>query len=107
CPCVAPVRACSRFGQFLRAAVAILAGFGLTLAERRFERKALAIGILALLAVNLEALRPPINSLAFEGISPVFDGLAKTDRALVARFPFPPRREAFHNVDCMLASTRF
>jgi hypothetical protein len=79
----------------------------LTLAERRFERQALAIGLLALLAVNLEALRAPINYRAFEGISPVFDSLAKTDRALVACFPFPPRREAFHNVDCMLASTRF
>jgi len=33
--------------------------------------------------------------------------MADTDRALVACFPLPPRREAFHNVDCMLASTRF
>jgi hypothetical protein len=60
-----------------------------------------------LLGANLEALRAPINYRSFEGISPVFDSLAQTDRALVACFPFPPRREAFHNVDCMLASTRF
>jgi hypothetical protein len=106
-PVMAAVRGASRFGQFFLAAVAILAGFGLTLVERRFEKKALAIGIAALLAVNLEALRAPINYRRFEGISPVFDGLAETDHALVACFPFPPRREAFHNVDCMLASTRF
>ena len=44
---------------------------------------------------------------AFAGLSPVFDSLADTNHALVACFPFPARREAFHNVDCMLASTRF
>jgi hypothetical protein len=60
-----------------------------------------------ILASNLESLRAPINYRAFDGISPIFDSLAGHDRALVACFPFPPRREAFHNVDCMLASTRF
>jgi uncharacterized membrane protein SirB2 len=106
-PVMAGIRGASRFGQFFLAAVAILAGFGLTFLERRFEKRSLAIGIAALLAVNLEALRAPINYRPFDGISPVFDSLAETDRALVACFPFPSRREAFHNVDCMLASTRF
>ena len=63
--------------------------------------------MVVVLAANLEALRAPINYRPFDGISPVFDSLGQTDRALVACFPFPPRREAFHNVDCMLASTRF
>jgi hypothetical protein len=75
--------------------------------ERRVERRAFVMGLIVLLAANLEALRAPINYRPFERISAIFDNLADTDRALVACFPFPPRREAFHNVDCMLASTRF
>jgi uncharacterized membrane protein SirB2 len=106
-PIMAGIRGASRFGQFFLAAVALLAGFGFSLMERRFDRRALTIGIVVLLAANLEALRAPINYRAFDRISPVLDGLADTDHALVACFPFPPRREAFHNVDCMLASTRF
>ena len=93
--------------SFFWPAVAILAGFGFALVERRFERRAFVMGLIVLLAANLEALRAPINYRPFERISPIFDSLADTDRALVACFPFPPRREAFHNVDCMLASTRF
>src|SRR5262245_6867808 len=64
-PVMAAIRGASRFGQFFLAAVAILAGFGLASVERRFERKALAIGIVALFAVNLEALRAPINYRPF------------------------------------------
>jgi hypothetical protein len=106
-PVMAGIRGASRFGQFVLAAVAILAGFGFALMERRVERRAIVVGLLVLLGANLEALRAPINYRSFEGLSPVFDSLGQTDRALVACFPFPPRREAFHNVDCMLASTRF
>ena len=106
-PVMAGIRGASRFGQFFLAGMAILAGFGFALMERRFERRAAVIGVVVLLAANLEALRAPINYRPFEGISPVFDSLAGADRALVACFPFPPRREGFHNVDCMLASTRF
>jgi hypothetical protein len=106
-PVMAGIRGASRFGQFFLAAVAILAGFGFSIVERRFERRAIAIGVVVLLTANLEALRAPINYRSFAGISPVFDTLAGADHALVACFPFPARREAFHNVDCMLVSTRF
>jgi uncharacterized membrane protein len=106
-PIMAGIRGASRFGQFFLAAVAILAGFGFAVVAERIPRRAVAVGVIVLLGANLEALRAPINYRAFEGLSPVFDRLTDTDRALVACFPFPPRREAFHNVDCMLASTRF
>src|SRR5262245_46218541 len=106
-PVMAGIRGASRFGQFFLAAVAILAGFGLSQVARRFEKNAMAIALVALIAANFEALRAPINYRTFEGISPVFASLADVDHALVACFPFPARREAFHNVDCMLASTRF
>lgn len=106
-PIMAGIRGASRFGQFFLAAVAILAGFGFAVVAERFPRRAVTVGVIVLLAANLEALRAPINYRPFESLSPVFDSLAHTDRALVACFPFPARREAFHNVDCMLASTRF
>jgi uncharacterized membrane protein SirB2 len=106
-PIMAGIRGASRFGQFFLAGIAILAGFGFAQVERRLGRRAVIMGFVVLLAANLEALRAPINYRPFEGISPLFDSLADSDHALVACFPFPPRREAFHNVDCMLASTRF
>lgn len=106
-PIMAGIRGASRFGQFFLIAVAILAGFGLTTLQRRYARFAAGLGVVLLLGVHLEALRAPIVYRRFDGISPIFDSLKGVDHALVACFPFPPPREAFHNVDCMLASTRF
>lgn len=106
-PIMGGIRGASRFGQFFLIAVALLAGFGLVALQRRFTRGATALAVVLLLGVHLEALRAPITYRRFDGISPIFDRLKEVDRALVACFPFPPPREAFHNVDCMLASTRF
>jgi hypothetical protein len=106
-PLMAGIRGASRFGQFFLLAVAILAGFGLARLQQRFARGAVAAGLVLLLGVHLEALRAPINYRPFHGLSPIFDSLADEEGAVVACFPFPPPREAFHNVDCMLASTRF
>jgi hypothetical protein len=107
-PIMAGIRGASRFGQLYLAAVAILAGFGLVWLMRRYPTRATAIGLLLILTAHVEALRAPINYRPFPGISPVFDALRTAgDDALVACFPFPAPREAFHNVDCMLASTRF
>jgi len=106
-PIMSGIRGASRFGQFFLAAIAILAGFGLPIVQRRVTRGAIAIGVALLVGAHLEALRAPINYRAVERLSPIFDDLKTADHALVACFPFPPPREAFHNVDCMLASTRF
>jgi hypothetical protein len=107
-PIMAGIRGASRFGQLYLAAIAILAGFGLTWLMQRFPRRSLALGLLLLTAAHVEALRAPINYRRFDGLSPIFDQLRTADdRTLVACFPFPPPQEAFHNVDCILASTRF
>ena len=106
-PIMAGIRGASRFGQFFLAAVAILAGFGLASLQRRLARGAAIICVVLVLGAHLEALRAPINYRPFEGLSPIFDSLRGSDRTLVACFPFPTTREAFQNVDCMLASTRF
>src|SRR5207253_6100229 len=106
-PIMAGIRGASRFGQFFLAAIAILAGFGWSVIHRRPNRRVAILGVVLVLGVHVEALRAPINYRAFNGLSPIFDSLAERDHALVACFPFLPPREAFHNVDCMLASTRF
>ncbi len=106
-PIMAGVRGAARFGQLFLAAIAILAGFGLTRIQPHRRRPAILLGWVLILGVHLEALRAPINYRVFPGLSPIFDSLKEADGALVACFPFPPAREAFHNVDCMLASTRF
>jgi len=106
-PIMASIRGAARFGQLFLVAIAVLAGFGLALLQRRLNRHAVAIGVVLVVGAHLEALRAPIQYRAFEGLSPVFDSLRTSDRALVACFPFPQPREVFRNVDCMLASTRF
>ena len=106
-PIMAGIRGASRFGQLFLAAIAILAGFGMATLQQRLTHRAAAFAVVLLLGAHVEALRAPINYRAFEGLSPIFDRLKESDHALVACFPFPPAREAFHNVDCMLASTRF
>ena len=107
-PIMAGIRGASRFGQLFLAAIAILAGFGLAHLQRRVPARATALGLVLLLGAHVEALRAPINYRAFDGLSPIFDELKGAPAGtLVACYPFPPPREAFHNVDCMLASTRF
>ncbi len=107
-PIMAGIRGASRFGQLFLAAIAILAGFGLAHLQRRLPSRATALGLLFLVGAHVEALRAPINYRPFEGVSPIFAELkAAPVGTLVACYPFPPPREAFHNVDCMLASTQF
>jgi hypothetical protein len=106
-PIMAGVRGAVRFGQLFLAAVAILAGFGLARLQQRWRRRSVAIGVVLIVGAHLEALRAPVRYRPFEGISPIFDSLRTSDREVIACFPFPPRHEAFLNVDCMLASTRF
>lgn len=107
-PIMAGIRGASRFGQLFLAAIALLGGFGLAWLQGRVPRYAAALALASIVVANAEALRAPINFRPFDGLSPVFDALAdEPPGTLVACYPFPPPREAFHNVDCMLASTRF
>lgn len=107
-PIMAGIRGASRFGQLFLAAIAILAGFGLARLMASWPRRAVVLGAVLILGAHVEALRAPINYRPFHGLSPIFDALRDEPAGtLVACYPFPPPREAFHNVDCMLASTRF
>jgi hypothetical protein len=105
-PIMAGIRGAVRFGQLFLVAVAILAGFGLALLQRR-GAIAITMATLLVVGVHVEAVRAPIRYTIFEGISPIFDTLRTNSREVIACFPFPRPRALFENVDCMLASTRF
>jgi hypothetical protein len=104
-PILAGVRGAVRFGQLFLVAVAILAGFGLALLQRRAIATTMATVLIV--GVHVEAMRAPIRYTIFEGISPIFDTLRSNGREVIACFPFPRPLALFENVDCMLASTRF
>lgn len=107
-PIMAGIRGASRFGQLFLAAIALLAGFGLARIQARRASTGVTVAFVLILMAHAEALRAPINYRPFSGLSPIFDALRdEPEGTLVACYPFPPPREAFHNVDCMLASTRF
>lgn len=110
-PVLAAVRGASRFGQIVLAAVAVLAGFGLWVIQRRFERRrALAICFVLLLVAHVEALRAPIDfgrDNDFLGIPPIFKTLDTPNSDVVVIFPFYPIPEIFMNARYMLVSTAF
>jgi hypothetical protein len=66
-PIMGGIRGASRFGQFFLIAVALLAGFGLVVLQRRFTRAATALAVVLLLGVHLEALRAPITYAGSRG----------------------------------------
>jgi hypothetical protein len=110
-PPMAGIRAASRFGQMVLAAMAILAGFGMATLLRRArpERAGLIAGAL-LLAVHVEAARMPIEFSEddyYRGVPPIFKTLDTPEPHIVAVFPFYPAEQIFRNGRYMLASTVF
>jgi hypothetical protein len=110
-PAMAAVRGAARFGQMVLAAVAILAGFGLVALQRRLPKAwALPVAMALVVAVNLEALRAPIDfgqDQEFQGVPKIFEALNTPDRDVVVIFPFYPQGTIFMNARYMLVSTAF
>ena len=107
-PPVQAMRAVSRFGYLALFAVAALAGLGLSEWRRRVASDAWAvrIGIVAILLVNVEAMRAPVAYTPFEGFSPLYRTIAETpDVGAVAEFPFHDPARAELNGSYVLAST--
>ena len=106
-PLMKGIRGAARYGQFFLISVAILAGFGLVVIQRRVRRGALALSLALIAVANLEALRAPVHYSRFEPIAPVYAELRRTSNAVVACFPFYGGGSIFENTRYMLASTRF
>ena len=107
-PPLAGIRGAVRFGQIALAAIAILAGFGLSALLPRLSRRAgLAMAVAFIVLVNVEAFRAPLGYTPYTGISKLYDLLARTgDDTVVVCFPFYPSASFHLNTPFMLASTR-
>lgn len=102
------VRAAARFGYIGIVAVAILAGFGLSVLRRRLaEKRRLQLGATVVIVglVFLEAAVAPILYEPFSSIPAIYasDDLKTADA--VAELPFPPVDVVSRNASYMLSST--
>ena len=105
---VQALRAVSRFGYLALFAVAALGGLGLAAWRRRVVSPGwvTGIGIVAILIVNVEAMRAPLGYTAFEGFSPIYQMISETsDVGVIAEFPFHTSNRAHLNGAYVLAST--
>lgn len=106
-PLLQGVRGAARFGFLLLVAVAVLAGFGMSVLRGRWGGRPwwpAAAGAL-ILVVHVEALRAPLVYRPFDGIPRVYDVLAAEPNAVVAEFPFFRPDAVFRNASYVLNST--
>lgn len=92
-PLLAGLRNAGRWGWLFLAAVAVLAGYGVAILERRVERRLSGLSRVILptllcLLVTAEAIRTPVPFTTFDGIPRIYDLLATDQDAVVAEFPF-------------------
>jgi hypothetical protein len=107
-PLLTGIRGAVRLGQFVLAAVGILAGFGCAAILRRAPARAGKIIVLALLvAVHAEALRAPLFYSEYQGLPPIYQALRDVGRrTVIAWLPFPSSAQFHLNAPYMLASTQ-
>lgn len=108
-PPLQAVRAAARFGYIGIVAVAILAGFGLSVLRRRWWergglRSAATAGFAAM--VFLETVVAPIRYEPFASISAIYDSSELKTAGAIAELPFPPVDVVSRNAAYMLGSTR-
>jgi hypothetical protein len=101
------LRAAARFGNLFLLGLAMLGGIGLALSlAGAGRRRRGAMAVLAILLVNLEALRAPFTYTPFKGIPGIYRLLAAEPGPVVlAEQPFYPRTASFRNSPYVLAST--
>jgi hypothetical protein len=100
------LRAAARFGNLFLLAVALLAGLGLARLREGRTGRWIAAAIACILAVNLEALRAPLEYRRFDGIPRVYTLLAgEPSPVVLAEVPFYPGFAAFENAEYVLNST--
>jgi hypothetical protein len=107
-PLFKAVRVPAHLGQIVLMMLAVVAGFGVWVLQRRWPHPAswpVAAVVLCAL-VNLEALRAPLGYTPFTEIPSIYDTLADEPGAVVVELPFFPPVAFFHNASYMLNSTR-
>jgi hypothetical protein len=111
-PILQGIRAVARFALLPLLAVGVLGAFGLAwlrtrLSARGAVRAAKVIGVAAVIGVNLENTRVPMGFVAFDGIPPVYQALAREPDAVVAELPFPEPARVTVNAAAVQASTAY
>ena len=106
-PVLQGVRGAARFGFLGLVAVAVLAGFGVAALRTRFGgRRGWPVFVaLAIIAVNAEALRAPLQFRSFTGIPRVYAALRDPSVRAVAEFPFATPATIVRNAPYVLNST--
>jgi hypothetical protein len=107
-PLLRVVRVPAHIGQIVLLMVAVVAGYGVAVLERRSHGRrwwpAAAVALCAL--VNLEALRAPLWYAPFSEIPPIYGMLANEAGAVVIELPFYEPTHSFGGALYMLNSTR-
>lgn len=111
-PLLKGIRAVARFALLPLLATGVLGAFGLAWLRTHLRRRgrwqlATAVGVVAVVGVNLENTRAPMAFVAFEGTPAVYDALASVPRAVVAELPFPEPGRVAANGPAVHASTRY
>ena len=111
-PLLQGIRAVARLSLLALLAVAVLASFGLAWLRSRLrlaqrDRLALAVGLIAVVIVNVENTRAPMAFVEFEGIPPIYARLASETNAVVVELPFPEPARVAVNASAVLASTHY
>jgi len=100
------VRTPARLAQIVLLMIAVVAGFGVAGLARRWRGASTWGAVLLVTAVNVEALRAPIDYTPFARIPAIYDTLAPIRHAVIAEIPLFPPGEIFFNAEYMLDSTR-
>jgi hypothetical protein len=107
-PLMQGIRAAARWGLLPLIAVAILAGFAVAKFDAAWRRQwwwpALAMTIIG--AVNVEALRAPLNLVRFQGIPSVHNRLASAEVKAIVVYPLYGGGQFNRNAQYMLHQTR-
>jgi hypothetical protein len=107
-PLMQGIRAAARWGFLALIAVAILAGFAVARLESTWRGHPLwpALAIALIGVINVEALRAPLNLVAFQGIPSVHGRLASDDVKAIVVFPLFGGHVFQANAGYMLHQTR-
>jgi len=103
-PLLSGLRNVARWGWLPLASVAILAGFGVSLLEKRAWRYApVALGLL----VTIEAIRAPVGFTPVYEVPRLYDRFATASDIVVAEFPFYSGANVSLNGPYVYANTRY
>ncbi len=102
------IRGAVRFGQFVIAALGLLAGFGVATIQRRVSVQwVLPLSLAALLTTHVEAWRGTMGYTEYRGVAPIYDALDELDRnAVIVWMPFFSSAQFHMNAPFMLVSTK-